>query len=149
MLHCHGQVLLRLPKHPGNGAGPEKGQALVYATSWWNEDTVNEYLQDKRLPIWASLSTARTELYRDVQALYHGTSPFLDRQALATVLSPMHIRHGIPRPYWHVCNGKSCTALILSRSHSWSPGCLSALPNKTLTCPNQVRMAEGLFARHA
>ena len=73
------QVLLRLPKQPGNGASPEKGQALVYATSWWNEATVNEYLQDKRLPIWASLSAARTELYRDVQALYHGTSPFLDR----------------------------------------------------------------------
>ena len=53
----------------------------MYATSWWNEDTVNEYLQDKRLPIWASLSAARTELYRDVQALYHGTSPFLDRRA--------------------------------------------------------------------
>ena len=84
-------MLLRLPKQPGNGAGPEKGQALVYATSWWNEDTVNEYLQDKRLPIWASLSAARTELYRDVQALYHGTSPFLDRQALATLLFPLDI----------------------------------------------------------
>ena len=51
----------------------------MYATSWWNEDTVNEYLQDRQLPIWASLSAARTELYRDVQALYHGSSPFLER----------------------------------------------------------------------
>ena len=72
-------MLLRLPLEAGNGAGLKKGQALVYATSWWNEDTVNEYLQDKRLPIWASLSAARTELYRDVQALYHGSSPFLER----------------------------------------------------------------------
>ena len=58
----------------------------MYATSWWNEATVNEYLQDKRLPIWASLSAARTELYRDVQALYHGTSPFLDRCVPCRVL---------------------------------------------------------------
>lgn len=71
-------MLLRLPKHSSK-ASAVTGQALVYAVSWWNEDTVNEYLQDKQLPIWASLSSSRTELYRDVQALYHGTSPFLER----------------------------------------------------------------------
>ena len=73
------QVLLRLPQGGSNGASNNRGQALVYATSWWNEDTVNEYLQDRQLPIWASLSAARTELYRDVQALYHGTSPYLEQ----------------------------------------------------------------------
>lgn len=71
-------MLLRLPKDASNGASADSGRALVYATSWWNEHTVNEYLQDRQLPIWASLSAARTELYRDVQALYHGTSPFLE-----------------------------------------------------------------------
>ena len=41
---------------------------------------VNEYLKDRRQPIWASLSATRTELYRDIQAVYYGHSPFLCRQ---------------------------------------------------------------------
>ena len=139
-MYCHGQVLLRLPKHPGNGATPEKGQALVYATSWWNEDTVNEYLQDRRLPIWASLSAARTELYRDVQALYHGTSPFLDRQAhprRAPEPSCAERRGGSLAnssqgataalcPEQNVCSGRSCVAPALYRERmtgKWAPGC--------------------------
>ncbi len=65
---------------PGEGCGAsKKGRALVYAASWWSADQVNEYLRDKQLPIWASLSVARTELYRDVQAVYYGSSPFLER----------------------------------------------------------------------
>ena len=34
------------------------------------------YLRDRRLPIWASLSAARTELYRDIQSVSYGHSPF-------------------------------------------------------------------------
>lgn len=75
---CSCQVFLRLPPKAGCPAG-EKGRALVYAASWWSADQVNEYLRDKQLPIWASLSAARTELYRDVQIVYYGSSPFLAR----------------------------------------------------------------------
>lgn len=72
------QVFLRLPTEMG-GQQAEEGKALVYAASWWNARAVNEYLRDTKLPIWASLSKERTELYRDVQALYYGSSPFLAR----------------------------------------------------------------------
>jgi chorismate--pyruvate lyase len=55
------------------------GQRLAYATSWWEASHVDEYLQNRSLPIWASLARLRTELYRDVQGLYHGHSPALER----------------------------------------------------------------------
>lgn len=75
---CPAQVFLRMPAREGCRKG-EKGQALVYAASWWSADQVNEYLRDRQRPIWASLSAARTELYRDVQVVYYGSSPFLAR----------------------------------------------------------------------
>jgi chorismate lyase len=53
------------------------GQRLAYATSWWNADHVDEYLQNRSLPIWASLAKLRTELYRDVRGIYCGHSPIL------------------------------------------------------------------------
>ncbi|BDA45474.1 Uncharacterized protein ycf21 [Coccomyxa sp. Obi] len=71
------QVFLRMPPVAGESG---KGKALVYAASWWSADRVNEYLRDKQLPIWASLSNARTELYRDVQLVCYGSSPFLARE---------------------------------------------------------------------
>ena len=54
------------------------GQRLAYATSWWEASHVDEYLQNKSLPIWASLARLRTELYRDVQGIYCGDSVALD-----------------------------------------------------------------------
>ena len=53
------------------------GQRLAYATSWWEARHVDEYLENKSLPIWASLAKLRTELYRDVQGIYSGNSPAL------------------------------------------------------------------------
>jgi chorismate lyase len=53
------------------------GQRLAYATSWWEARHVDEYLENKALPIWASLAKLRTELYRDVQGIYCGESPAL------------------------------------------------------------------------
>lgn len=43
---------------------------------------VDAYLTDKALPIWASLSAARTELYRDIRSVSCGSSPFLQRCCL-------------------------------------------------------------------
>ena len=54
------------------------GQRLAYATSWWEASHVDEYLQNRSLPIWASLARLRTELYRDIQGLYYGHSRALE-----------------------------------------------------------------------
>jgi len=53
------------------------GQRLAYATSWWEAAHVDEYLQNRSLPIWASLARLRTELYRDVRGICYGQSPEL------------------------------------------------------------------------
>ncbi len=62
------QVWLRTPS----------GQRLAYAASWWEASHVDEYLQNRSLPIWASLARLRTELYRDVQGIYYGHSDALE-----------------------------------------------------------------------
>lgn len=54
------------------------GQRLAYATSWWEASHVDDYLQNRALPIWASLARLRTELYRDVQGVCYGNSPALE-----------------------------------------------------------------------
>lgn len=54
------------------------GRRLAYATSWWEASHVDEYLQNRSLPIWASLARLRTELYRDVRGIYYGHEPALD-----------------------------------------------------------------------
>ncbi|WP_414516215.1 chorismate lyase [Nostoc sp. PCC 9305] len=54
------------------------GQRLAYATSWWTANHVNEYLQNQNLPIWASLTSQRIELYRDVQGIHYGKSVALE-----------------------------------------------------------------------
>lgn len=54
------------------------GQRLAYAASWWEASHVDEYLQNRSLPIWASLARLRTELYRDVQGIYYGHSRELE-----------------------------------------------------------------------
>jgi chorismate--pyruvate lyase len=72
------------------------GQRLAYATSWWEASHVDEYLQNRSIPIWASLARLRTELYRDVQGLYYGDSKALE---LAFGYSgPFWGRHYL---FWH------------------------------------------------
>jgi chorismate lyase len=72
------------------------GQRLAYATSWWEARHVDEYLENKSLPIWASLAKLRTELYRDVQGIYYGDSPVL-AQAFGET-GPFWGRHYL---FWH------------------------------------------------
>lgn len=54
------------------------GQRLAYAASWWDANHVDEYLQNRALPIWESLSRLHTELYRDIQGIYYGHSEALE-----------------------------------------------------------------------
>jgi chorismate lyase len=72
------------------------GQRLAYATSWWEAAHVDEYLQNRSLPIWASLARLRTELYRDVQGIYYGNSPALE--AAFGQSGPFWGRHYL---FWH------------------------------------------------
>jgi chorismate lyase len=55
------------------------GQRLAYASSWWDGSHVDEYLENRSLPIWDSLSKLHTELYRDIQGIVYGNSPELER----------------------------------------------------------------------
>jgi chorismate--pyruvate lyase len=64
------------------------GQRLAYASSWWDADHIDEYLQNRELPIWDSLSQLHTELYRDIQGIHYGHSSILE-EAFAE-----------PGPFW-------------------------------------------------
>lgn len=64
------------------------GQRLAYATSWWEASHVDDYLQNRSLPIWANLAKLRTELYRDIQGIYYGHSRSLE------------VAFGQPGPFW-------------------------------------------------
>ena len=80
------------------------GQRLAYATSWWEASHVDEYLQNKSLPIWASLARLRTELYRDVQGIYYGDSVALESAFGES--GPFWGRHYL---FWHY--GKPLTLI--------------------------------------
>jgi len=55
------------------------GQRLAYAASWWNADNIDDYLENRSLPIWESLSRLHTELYRDIQGIYYGHCPEIEK----------------------------------------------------------------------
>ncbi len=72
------------------------GQRLAYATSWWEQSHVDDYLQNRSLPIWASLARLRTELYRDVQGICYGHS-----SALETAFEQSGAFWGRHYLFWH------------------------------------------------
>lgn len=72
------------------------GQRLAYAASWWDANLVDDYLQNRALPIWDSLSRIHAELYRDVQGLYYGHSPALEQAFDQS--GPFWGRHYL---FWH------------------------------------------------
>ncbi len=72
------------------------GQRLAYACSWWEASHVDEYLQNRSIPIWLSLEKLRTELYRDVQGIYYGHCEALEKAFGNT--GPFWGRHYL---FWH------------------------------------------------
>lgn len=72
------------------------GQRLAYAASWWDANLVDEYLQNRSLPIWDSLSRIHAELYRDVQGIYYGHCPPIE--AAFAQAAPFWGRHYL---FWH------------------------------------------------
>ncbi|WP_448561776.1 chorismate lyase [Trichothermofontia sp.] len=80
------------------------GQRLAYATSWWDASHVDEYLQNRSLPIWDNLSRLHSELYRDIQGIHYGHSPSLE--AAFAERGPFWGRHYL---FWH--NGQPLTLI--------------------------------------
>jgi len=80
------------------------GHYLAYAVSWWDASQVDEYLQNRTLPIWDNLASLHSELYRDIQGLYYGHSPAL-AQAFGEA-GPFWGRHYL---FWH--NGEPLTLI--------------------------------------
>lgn len=80
------------------------GQRLAYAASWWEASHVDEYLQNRSLPIWASLAQLRTELYRDVRGICFGHSDSLEKAFGQE--GPFWGRHYL---FWH--HGKPLTLI--------------------------------------
>ncbi len=80
------------------------GKRLAYAVSWWDAQEVDEYLQNRALPIWDNLSQLHTELYRDIQGIYYGHSPELE--TAFDQPSPFWGRHYL---FWH--NGQPLTLI--------------------------------------
>lgn len=72
------------------------GQRLAYAASWWQTSMVDEYLQNKSIPIWDSLSQLHAELYRDIQGIHYGHSAALE--AAFGEKGPFWGRHYL---FWH------------------------------------------------
>jgi len=72
------------------------GQRLAYAVSWWEASHIDNYLQNRSLPIWENLSRIHAELYRDVRGLCYGTCPALETAFEET--GPFWGRHYL---FWH------------------------------------------------
>lgn len=64
------------------------GQTLGWAESWWNQAEAEAHLQDKRQPIWRSLTAGRAELFREVDGLGQVQAPWLEQ------------RFGCAGPFW-------------------------------------------------
>ena len=56
----------------------DSGNRLGYAVSWWETTNVENYLQQKALPIWKNLANIRAELYRETQKVQFGNSSQLE-----------------------------------------------------------------------
>jgi chorismate--pyruvate lyase len=101
------------------------GQRLGYATSWWEASHVDEFLQNRSLPIWASLASIRTELYRDIQGIYYGESA--DIESGFEISGPFWGRHYL---FWH--HGRPLTLIY----EVFSPCLTKYLGSPRLIYPN-------------
>ncbi|MGD2181396.1 chorismate lyase [Lusitaniella coriacea] len=72
------------------------GQRLAYAVSWWDASRVDEYLQNRSLPIWDNLASLHSELYRDIQGIHYGHCPALEEAFKEQ--GPFWGRHYL---FWH------------------------------------------------
>ncbi|MCG9893249.1 MAG: chorismate lyase [Thermosynechococcaceae cyanobacterium MS004] len=80
------------------------GHYLAYAASWWEASHVDEYLSNRKLPIWSSLADLRMELYRDVRNVFLGDAAQLE--SAFGYSGPFWGRYYL---FWH--NGKPLTLI--------------------------------------
>nr|NP_043284.1 hypothetical protein CypaCp147 [Cyanophora paradoxa]P48358.1 RecName: Full=Uncharacterized protein ycf21 [Cyanophora paradoxa]AAA81315.1 ycf21 [Cyanophora paradoxa] len=55
-------------------------EPLIYATSWWSENTINSFFLDKEQPIWSNLAQLKIEFYRDLRKILLINSKSLEKQ---------------------------------------------------------------------
>ena len=63
-------------------------RTLGWAESWWNQAEAEAHLQDRRLPIWRSLTAGRAELFREVDGFGQVQEAWLEE------------RFGCAGPFW-------------------------------------------------
>ena len=63
-------------------------RTLGWAESWWNQAEAEAHLQDRRLPIWRSLTAGRAELFREVDGFGQVQETWLEE------------RFGCAGPFW-------------------------------------------------
>ena len=73
------RVLLRVSTGEGGGADALNQPALVFATSWWNVADAATTLASTACPIWTSLASTRSELFREIRGVEHGGNAALSR----------------------------------------------------------------------
>lgn len=78
------------------------GQRLAYAASWWDAAQVDDYLANRRLPMWASLAAQKAELYRELCQVVKGRCAALEEAFSCN--SPLWGRYYF---FWHA--GKPLT----------------------------------------
>lgn len=99
-----------------------KGQALVYAASWWNAGDAaaaldgvssssskansNSSPSQREQPIWTSLASSRTELFREIRSVYLGGCPALEKDLGAQPGEQLWGRHYL---FWS--EGKPLTVI--------------------------------------
>jgi chorismate lyase len=107
------------------------GQRLAYAASWWEAKLVDQYLQDTSLPIWASLSKLRLELYRDIQGIYCGHSA--DLTTAFGESGPFWGRHYL---FWHEGQPLAMIYEVFSPYLCRYLGAMGTIPTPTGSPPN-------------
>lgn len=104
-----------------------KGEALVYAASWWNAADAAATLDGetpapsssssrspssspvssrREQPVWTSLASSRTELFREIRSVYLGGCPALERDLGAEPGQELWGRHYL---FWN--GGKPLTVI--------------------------------------
>ena len=80
------------------------------------------------LPIWASLSKGKTELYRDIQAVFLGNSPVLEEYTIALSASTMFTKA------WPLYGNQAFAAVGL---HGFNLGEHGETPQPCMDAPSQ------------
>lgn len=55
-------------------------QPLVYATSWWSQNSINSLFLNKNEPIWSNLTQLKIEFYRDLKKIILINSKSLEQK---------------------------------------------------------------------